>query len=1271
MAEINQDRRGLFFPVHLRCTTVADALTGAGLEDALARALGRAFAHARAALPAATATGDYIQLHPPFLTAGDLAPDQAAALLRRVSSALDRAARAQRLPLHAPTIAERPSPPAPVPIDGSELIDPRRYDPGTNSYDVPSYDGGRRQVPVRAVANPFAQLLARFDQTIAAIDALLSRMAALRDPNQHRRDEQGNVEALRRGTDFERNVIVLVADVVKGRTRPEDIPAGQRRSYDRAVALYAEPGKRFPVRASVAAREAQLLRGQLILAMVRARIMDLDRQANAVTDTQALQRAIAQAVGDASAGGSDSQTVLRETYMDLSAYYLAVLSLRTKARSLLEAVTVAQDRALAQLAFLDTFYADPQRVVLYAAIRFVRGRVPELWENLRRIAPGLEGGIVIFDLENTTPYGPNEFPRTTRLGAFNWALTHALALRRLYEPIGDLPGSQQDAQGAPTAQVGAQISALFDHLQVEIAVLALWQPIAGLYQLVFSHPQIGQSLFSFGRPEREDWLQELQLLERAFATELSTYPHPDIAQRVDYWERRVNALLGTIVSAAHRADIVAAIIEQIPFLLIGGEIAAGIGAWVRLATSSRWLVALAEGAAFTTFNALTAPPGARPTSALGWAGQLALNVGWARIGRVLFEAGGDLAGRLGQSRRALLTIGAGVVLPGLSLTALQTLAQEIERRARGQGGESSITELFTVNLIMNALGLLVSAGMPRPEPPSGPSGAMLRYSPADLARRTSISETAAAAWLDLAGRADEFQTRFRTLAEAARRGTLDRAAFEQLQREGLALADELAQKLPILAEALGTGQSAGTIQAAIARLRALLAGLTYTPGQAPVLALPELVSGLTPAPNGITWLYDPDRPPARLANVRQSSVERGYSVHDLPGGGWEATDAQGQVVLQLLPAPVPAAGELPPSLEGAASSPQAAAGLTQVRAQTAAPQLEAQLAQALVQSGASPVTRLMRIVGRFIAPDNQDAWLGLSTYLRLEGDPALLARVLTFRDSQSLARENALHADTVLRQLAAWDASAVRGLHAAYQIRRNLTTERIANLFANFEPEQVKGIFQSIDFLAARSRGLGHLLGPLTSGNIPQERGAIGALTSGVQLAERYPDTIISFEEPVTKPSGAVIRIQDINVIRRETMRVAGEVRTAETTLASFEIKEVSTVNLGRRAPHELAIDIVLDAHARAQRPTPIGAARPFFETFRWRIRRLNLERIAALRAGIGDVHDPRIEQAMRDIVKDQLRAAFNDPALQSLSPQEIQGYRNAFDHGVPFVEFF
>jgi len=128
--------------------------------------------------------------------------------------------------------------------------------------------------------------------------------------------------------------------------------------------------------------------------------------------------------------------------------------------------------------------------------------------------------------------------------------------------------------------------------------------------------------------------------------------------------------------------------------------------------------------------------------------------------------------------------------------------------------------------------------------------------------------------------------------------------------------------------------------------------------------------------------------------------------------------------------------------------------LTQVRAQTAAPQLEAQLAQALVQSGASPVTRLMRIVGRFIAPDNQDAWLGLSTYLRLEGDPALLARVLTFRDSQSLARENALHADTVLRQLAAWDASAVRGLHAAYQIRRNLTTERIANLFANFEPEQ-------------------------------------------------------------------------------------------------------------------------------------------------------------------------------------------------------------------------
>ncbi len=54
--------RSLYFPIRLHCATVADALTNPELEDALARALGRAFAHARTALPTAAAIGDGVAL---------------------------------------------------------------------------------------------------------------------------------------------------------------------------------------------------------------------------------------------------------------------------------------------------------------------------------------------------------------------------------------------------------------------------------------------------------------------------------------------------------------------------------------------------------------------------------------------------------------------------------------------------------------------------------------------------------------------------------------------------------------------------------------------------------------------------------------------------------------------------------------------------------------------------------------------------------------------------------------------------------------------------------------------------------------------------------------------------------------------------------------------------------------------------------------------------------------------------------------------------------
>src|ERR671913_573551 len=131
------------------------------------------------------------------------------------------------------------------------------------------------------------------------------------------------------------------------------------------------------------------------------------------------------------------------------------------------------------------------------------------------------------------------------------------------------------------------------------------------------------------------------------------------------------------------------------------------------------------------------------------------------LGRALFTTGGDVAQRLALSRRLILDIGTRVVLPGATLATLQTVVQRIENRARGLGGESSFTEMLTINLIMTALGILIGASLPQRAP-----------TPGELARTANIPEEAARQWLRLADRADQFQSRFAELARDARAGRL-------------------------------------------------------------------------------------------------------------------------------------------------------------------------------------------------------------------------------------------------------------------------------------------------------------------------------------------------------------------------------------------------------------------------------------------------------------------------------------------------------------------
>ncbi len=1103
----------------------------------------------------------------------------------------------------------------------------------------------------RSVANPFERLLATFDRNLNMLSSFVAELDALTDANYLLQREIDNIHLALTDIQNEREATRLVADDVVHRRPLGTSDPGGNSLYQVVRSLYQRRGESFPSRRNLGIRQGQLERGMVLMSTVRVRVLNL-------------MRSISGAPAGAAGGPPDA---LRSVTMDVASYYLQLL-------------TTLEPEALQRLAFLESFYQDPEILQLYAVIRYAQTTFPDLYRSLYSVSrtPGMSTVLLGETFEPSEHrYSERDFwqeiPGYSRQRIAGHLEMLLLALNRLRDihgwmtSVGDPPRLQQAVHQVPTPELAANISANIIQAQVEIAVAALWLPFESLGELLRTHPNIGLPLNPFAAPDRDRWLGEMQSLAREFRREVSQYPHDDIESRVQDWERRVQRLIDEIVPAAHRADIVAGIVEQIPFLFVGGGVAGGVGRWVgTLTRGSRWLMALAEGATLTVLGAVALPVRSRPTTALGWVGHFAMNVFWARMGRALFEIGGDVARGMANSRSALTRVGVELVVPGVALTTMQTAAQAIEAQVRGHGGETNLTELFTVNLIMNSLGIMLGASMQQALPSAG--GA--RPSPADLARRTGVSEEAARQWVALADRAAEFQAQLATLEQQARRGTLTSEDFEAWRRQGLSLADDLERTMPALAEALGTGQSGDQIRAGVAALRARLNSLTYTPRPTVTALLPEFVSGLTRAGEGITYTYNPARPPRELVNLRQDYVRRGYTVRELPGGGWEAVNAQGQIVLQVLPMSRAAALALPRSLAEVAAGPQAQAGLARVRTQTAVPDLEAQLAQTAAGQPEA-VTRILRLVGRFIDPTNDAAWRGLSNFLRQGGDVRALARALTFgRATREFAAENALLANRVLTQLATWDASAVRGLGLLYEVRPRMTAEGLSNLFSDFEPIQVRGIFQSIDRLAPISRGLSRVIGPLASGNEAQQRGAMGALSSANQLADQFPGRIISFEMPVIGPEGNVIRVQDIVVIEQQTTRVAGETITQEVTLAAFEIKEVSTRNLGRRGPHQLAIDILLDSHARAQRATPPGTSRPFFETFRWRIRRAELQRDAMRRLGITVPGDSRIEAEMRRMVEEQLQRAFDDPVLRTMNPTELQGYRNAF-RNVPFVEFF
>ncbi len=171
---------GLQFPITLHCESLDDLFEEPTLEAILARGLGRAFARARAVLPAALAVGGGVALQPPQLVEGRLSGEQAKILLALIRRATEAAALSQSLPLarsakgldgRSQTIGAKRRVGDRSSDDDSrerhrlvrdpgaanqlrEPFDRARYDRASGTYAVPSYQSGGKKQPLAVKPEP-------------------------------------------------------------------------------------------------------------------------------------------------------------------------------------------------------------------------------------------------------------------------------------------------------------------------------------------------------------------------------------------------------------------------------------------------------------------------------------------------------------------------------------------------------------------------------------------------------------------------------------------------------------------------------------------------------------------------------------------------------------------------------------------------------------------------------------------------------------------------------------------------------------------------------------------------------------------------------------------------------------------------------------------------------------------------------------------------------------------------------------------------------------
>ena len=177
----------------------------------MARALGRAFAAAQAALPAALAVGQGVVLKSPqLINPAQVDARDADQVLQRVRRAIEAAAHVRSLPLSLPAPAERQRG---QPIRAAfERFDDARVDIDSGAYDIPSYDGRRVAAPIEHRRSKRRWRVERRAKLRLSLDSFLDWRGSLAPDKPDAGDKTAYLDFL--STVREANAWLVVADAV-------------------------------------------------------------------------------------------------------------------------------------------------------------------------------------------------------------------------------------------------------------------------------------------------------------------------------------------------------------------------------------------------------------------------------------------------------------------------------------------------------------------------------------------------------------------------------------------------------------------------------------------------------------------------------------------------------------------------------------------------------------------------------------------------------------------------------------------------------------------------------------------------------------------------------------------------------------------------------------------------------------------------------------------------------------------------------------------------